>query len=136
MAQASTSSSMEGGSQGPPATTSNNPTTNIYMMNVEANIATRARDYRMSESVEKGKEATNPPTPLQIEKMAGETMTHIPKGAFKKASHNPNARASPELLHCGRFGTNPLRDVFFGSPPEFPFTEKIFVIHLGIDRDL
>jgi hypothetical protein len=24
----------------------------------------------------------------------GETMTHIPKGAFKKASHNPNARTT------------------------------------------
>jgi hypothetical protein len=26
--------------------------------------------------------------------MLGETMTHIPKGAFKKSSHNPNARAA------------------------------------------
>jgi hypothetical protein len=26
--------------------------------------------------------------------MLGETMTHIPKGVFKKASHNPNARAT------------------------------------------
>jgi hypothetical protein len=26
--------------------------------------------------------------------MLGETMTCIPKGAFKKASHNPNARAT------------------------------------------
>jgi hypothetical protein len=24
----------------------------------------------------------------------GETMTNIPKGAFKKASHNPNMRAA------------------------------------------
>jgi hypothetical protein len=58
MAQASTSSSMEGGSQGPPVTTNNNSTVNIYMMNVEANIETKAQDYRMSESIEKGKEAT------------------------------------------------------------------------------
>jgi hypothetical protein len=62
MAQASTSTSVIGGSQGPPAPT--NLAANIYMMNVEDNIATRARDYRMSESVEKGKEATNPPNPL------------------------------------------------------------------------
>jgi hypothetical protein len=27
-------------------------------------------------------------------KVVGETMTHIPKGVFKKASHNPNARAT------------------------------------------
>jgi hypothetical protein len=46
----------------------------------------------MPESVEKGKEASNPLPPLQIEKTVGETMTRIPKGVFKKASHNPNAR--------------------------------------------
>jgi hypothetical protein len=45
----------------------------------------------MLESLEKGKEAMNPPNPLQIEKAVGET-THIPKGAFKKDSHNPNVR--------------------------------------------
>jgi hypothetical protein len=48
----------------------------------------------MSESAEKGKEAINPFVPLQIEKTMGETMTHTPKGAFKKSSHNPNARAA------------------------------------------
>jgi hypothetical protein len=48
----------------------------------------------MSESFEKGKEATNPPFPLQIQNMMGETMMCIPKGAFNKNSHNPNTRAS------------------------------------------
>jgi hypothetical protein len=48
----------------------------------------------MLESVKNGKEATNPLVPLQIEKTMGETMTCIPKGAFKKASHNSNTRAS------------------------------------------
>jgi hypothetical protein len=67
---------------------------NIYMMNVEAHLATRARDYKIPDSAEKGSEATNPSTPLQIEKAVGETMTHIPKGAFKKDYHNPNARAT------------------------------------------
>jgi hypothetical protein len=67
---------------------------NIYMMNVDAHLSTRTRDYGMPESVEKGKEATNPSNPLQIEKVVGETMTHIPKGVFKKASHNPNVRAT------------------------------------------
>ena len=42
----------------------------------------------------KGKEAENQPLPLQIEKTLGKTMTRIPKGAFKKASHNPNVRAA------------------------------------------
>jgi hypothetical protein len=48
----------------------------------------------MSESDEKGKEATNPSNPLQIDKTVGEIMTRIPKGVFKKASHNPNARVA------------------------------------------
>jgi hypothetical protein len=48
----------------------------------------------MLESTEKGKEATNPSIPLQIEKTLGKTMTCIPKRAFKKDSHNLNARAT------------------------------------------
>jgi hypothetical protein len=53
-----------------------------------------AHNYRIPEFVEKGKEASNPLNPLQIEKMVREMMTHIPKGAFKNTSHNPNARDS------------------------------------------
>jgi hypothetical protein len=94
MAQASTSTGVVGGSQGPPVPTNNNLVTNIYMMDVKDNIMTRARDYRMPESVEKGKKATNPLTPLQIDKATSEMMTCIPKGVFKKDSHNPNARAT------------------------------------------
>jgi hypothetical protein len=48
----------------------------------------------MLEYIDKGKEASKPPPPLHIEKTVGETMTHIPKGAFKKDSQNPNARVS------------------------------------------
>jgi hypothetical protein len=48
----------------------------------------------MMEFVERGKESTNPLTPLHIEKAVGEMITHIPKGVFKKASHNPNTKAS------------------------------------------
>jgi hypothetical protein len=48
----------------------------------------------MPKSAEKGKEASNSLPCLQIEKTVGENTTHIPKGAFKKASHNPNARAA------------------------------------------
>jgi hypothetical protein len=94
MAQASTSTSATGGSQGPPAPTNNNSVANIYRMNVNAHLSTRTRDYKMLKFVKKGKEATNPSTPLQIEKVVGETMTRIPKGEFKKGSHNPNMRVT------------------------------------------
>jgi hypothetical protein len=64
------------------------------MLKGDAHIETRARDYRISESAKKGKEATNPHVPLLIKKMMGEKMTHIPKGAFNQASHNLNVRAA------------------------------------------
>jgi hypothetical protein len=92
LTQASTST--EGGSQGncPPP---NNPSSaNVYMVRDDAFISTRAHDYSKPSTSEKGKEVDLPSLPLQIEKTLGETMTRIPKGAFKKASHNPNARAA------------------------------------------
>jgi hypothetical protein len=92
LTQASTST--EGGSQEtcPPP---NNPSSaNVYMVRGDAFITTRAHDYSKPSASEKGKEADLPSLPLQIEKTLGETMTRIPKGAFKKASHNPNARAA------------------------------------------
>jgi hypothetical protein len=92
MAQDSASTSATDISQGPPAPTNNNPTANIYMMTVEAHLTTRERDYGMLKYVKKDKESTNPMDPLQIKKATGEIMTRIPKGAFKKASHNPNVR--------------------------------------------
>jgi hypothetical protein len=67
---------------------------NVYMMKSDAFIATRAHDYSKSSASDKGKEAEIPSLPLQIEKTLGETMTRIPKGAFKRASHNPNTRAA------------------------------------------
>jgi hypothetical protein len=57
-------------------------------------ISTRAHDYSKPSASEKGKEPDLPSLPLYIENTLGETMTHILKGAFKKASHNPNARAT------------------------------------------
>jgi hypothetical protein len=68
--------------------------TNVYMMKSDAFIATRAHDYSKPSASEKGKEVEIPSLPLQIEKTLGETMTRIPKGAFKRASHNPNARVA------------------------------------------
>jgi hypothetical protein len=64
------------------------------MMKGDAYISTRAHDYGMPNISENSKEAKNPPLPLQIKKTLGETRTCIPKGAFKKASHNPNTRTS------------------------------------------
>jgi hypothetical protein len=86
-----TSTSAEGGSQGP-SPSSNNPTfVNVYMMKGDAFISTRVHDYNKPSTFEKGKEAKIPSLPLQIEKTLGKTMTCIPKGVFNKYSHNSNA---------------------------------------------
>jgi hypothetical protein len=88
------SASTEGGSQGPSSSSNNPASANVYMVRGDAFILTRAHDYSKPSTSEKGKEAKLPSLPLQIEKTLGETMTRIPKGAFKKSSHNPNARAT------------------------------------------
>jgi hypothetical protein len=71
------------------------------------NIATRTCNYRMENTYEKGKEDEKSPLPLQIEKTLGETMTRIPKGAFKKDSHNPNARAAQNYSVVEDLSQNP-----------------------------
>ena len=74
---------------------SSNPSAaNVYMMKGDAYIETRAHDYKILETAEKGKEAINMYVPLQIEKAMGETMKHILKGEFMKAFHNQNVRAT------------------------------------------
>jgi hypothetical protein len=88
------SASTEGGSQETCPRPNNPSSMNIYMVRGDAFISTRVHDYSRPSTSEKGKEADLPSLPLQIDKMLGETMTHIPKGAFEKASHNPNARAT------------------------------------------
>jgi hypothetical protein len=116
---------------------SNNPTsTNVYIMKGDAFISTRAHDYSKPITSEKGKEVELPSLPLQIKKTLGETMTHIPKGTFKKASHNLNRKGHPELFCGGGFVSNPLCDVCFGGPPNLPFLEEIFVNRFRIYRDL
>jgi hypothetical protein len=70
-------------------------------------IETRAHNYGMSETAEKRKEVIKPFVPLQIEKTMGETMTRIPKGVFKKASHNPNARATQNYSVVEDFSQTP-----------------------------
>jgi hypothetical protein len=71
------SSSVKGGIQGPPLSSSNPLFMNVYMMKGSVDIGTRTRDYEMPNTFEKGKEDENPPLPLQIENTLGETMTHI-----------------------------------------------------------
>jgi hypothetical protein len=88
------SASREGGSQETCPPPNNRSSVNVYMVRGDSFISTRVHDYNKPSASEKGKEADLPYPPLQIEKTLGETMTHILKGAFKKASHNPNARAS------------------------------------------
>jgi hypothetical protein len=92
LTQASTST--EGGSQETYPPPSNSSSVNIYMVKGDAFITTRAHDYSKPSTSEKGKEDELPSLPLQIKKTLGETMACIPKGAIKKASHNPNARAT------------------------------------------
>jgi hypothetical protein len=92
LTQASTS--MEGGSHEHCPPPKNPSSANVYMVKSDAFITTRAHDYSKPSASEKGKEAEIPSLPLHIEKTLGETMTRIPKGAFKRASHNPNARAA------------------------------------------
>jgi hypothetical protein len=100
-------SSMEGASQGPPLSSISPSSLNVYMMKGIIDITTRKRDYIMPNTSEKGKEAKNPPLPLQIEKTLGVTMTHIPKCAFKKGSHNPNARTAHNYSVVEYFSQTP-----------------------------
>jgi hypothetical protein len=91
---AQASSSAKGAGQGSPPSSSNSSSANVYMMKGSIDIKTRTHDYKMPNTSEKGKGAKNQHLPLHIEKTLGETMTRIPKGAFKKSSHNPIARAT------------------------------------------
>jgi hypothetical protein len=88
------SASIKGGRQEPYPPLNNPASVNVYMVRGDSFISTRVHEYSKPSTSEKGKEADLPSLPIQIEKLLGETMTHIPKGAFKKSSHNPNARAT------------------------------------------
>jgi hypothetical protein len=67
---------------------------NVYMIKGDSFISTRAHEYSKPRTSKKGKEVELPSLPLQIEKNLGKIMTRIPKGTFKKDSHNPNTRAA------------------------------------------
>jgi hypothetical protein len=77
------------------------------MLKGEDHIDTRAHDYGRPSTAKKGKEAENPSVPLQIERTMGETLTRILKGAFKKALHNPNARATQNYSVVEDLSQNP-----------------------------
>jgi hypothetical protein len=79
------------------------------MLKGSVDIMNNTHDYRMPNTSKKGKEAENPSLPLHIEKTLGETMTCtcIPKGAFKKYSHNPNTRATQNYSVVDDFSQTP-----------------------------
>jgi hypothetical protein len=57
----------------------------------DVELSTRSHDYSNPESTKKVKKTSDPQGPLHIEKPEKEVMTHIPKGVYKRVSHNPNA---------------------------------------------
>jgi hypothetical protein len=89
------SSSMEGGSQGPPPSSSNPVSTNVYMMKGSIDITTRTRDYGMPNTSEKGKEAENPHLPLQIEKMLGRNNDTHPERSIQESFPQPKRKGRP-----------------------------------------
>jgi hypothetical protein len=96
------------------------------MVKGDAFISTRVHDYSKPSTSEKGKEVELPSLPLQIEKTLGETMTRIPKGTFKKASHNPNARAAQNYS---------VVEDLSQTPCVMSALEEILVNHFRIYRD-
>jgi hypothetical protein len=89
------SSSMDGGSQGPPPSSSNPSAVNVYMLKGDAHIATRAHDYGMPSTVEKGKEAENPSVPLQIEKNDGRNNDMHPKRGVQEGFTQSKCKGHP-----------------------------------------
>jgi hypothetical protein len=101
------------------------------MMKSDTFIATRAHDYSKPSASEKGKEAEIPSLPLQIEKTLGETMTRIPKGAFKRASHNPNARAAQNYSVVEDLSQTPCAMSALEVLQSFPAQRKALLTALG-----
>jgi hypothetical protein len=129
LTQASTSA--EGGSQETCPPPNNSSSANVYMVRGDAFITTRAHDYSKPSASEKGKEAELPSLPLQIEKTLGETMTHIPKGAFKKASHNPNARVAQNYSVVEDLSQTPCAMSALEVLQSFPAQRKALLTALG-----
>jgi hypothetical protein len=132
MAQASSSTNAPGGNHGTPMPNSNNGARNIYMMTSYAHLQTRAHDYRLSKSVEKGKEDSNPLPTLHIENIVGETITHIHNSAFKKASHNLNARVVENYSIMEDLAQTPCVMSTMEVLQSFPSQRKEFLSSLGV----
>jgi hypothetical protein len=131
MAQSSSSTSAPRGSQGTPTPNNYKGTANIYMMKFKTNLSTRDHKYGMPESVEKGKQASNPLIPLQIENKVGETITHIHKGAFKKASHDQNKRDSQNYSIMEDLAQTPCAMSSLEFLQSFPSQRKVLLFSLG-----
>jgi hypothetical protein len=123
--------STKGGSQGPSLSSNNPSSVNVYMVRGDAFISTRAHDYSKPRTSEKGKEDELPSLPLQIENTLGETMTHIPKGAFKKSSHNPNARAAQNYSVVEYLSQTPCAMSTLEVLQSFPSQRKALLTTLG-----
>jgi hypothetical protein len=80
---------------------------------------------------EKGKEAEFPSLPLQIENTLGETMTCIPKGASKRDSHNPKARASQNYSVVEDLSQTPCAMFALEVLQSFPSQRKDLLTTLG-----
>jgi hypothetical protein len=128
------SSSAEGAGQGAPPSLSNTSSINVYMMKGSIDLTTRTHDYRMPNTSEKGREAENPSLPLHIENMLGETMTQIPKGVFKKYSHNPNARATQNYSVVKDLSQTPSAMSNLEVLQSCPSQRKALLVSLGSDE--
>jgi hypothetical protein len=129
LTQASTSD--EGGSQETCPPPNNSSSVNVYMVRGDSLITTRVHDYSKPSTSEKGKEAEIPSLPLQIKKTLGETMTCTPKGAFKKASHNPNARATQNYFVVEDLSQTPCAMSALEVLQSFPAQRKALLTSLG-----
>jgi hypothetical protein len=125
------SASTERGIQEPCLPPNNPASANVYMVRGDAFISTRAHDYSKPITSEKCKEVDLPSLPLQIEKTLGETITRIPKGAFKKASHNPNARAAQKYSVVEDLSQTPCAMFSLEVLQSFPSQRKALLTSLG-----
>jgi hypothetical protein len=101
------------------------------MMKGDAYILTRAHDYSKPSTSKKGREDKIPSLPLHIEKTLGQTMTHIPKCAYKKDSHNPNARATQNYSVVEDLSQTPCAMSALGVLQRCPSQRKALLVALG-----
>jgi hypothetical protein len=101
------------------------------MVKGDAFLSTRAHAYSQPSTSKKGKEVERPSLPLQIDKTLGETMTCIPKGAFKKYSHNPNTRVSQNYSVVEDLSQIPCAMFTFEVLQSFPAQRKALLTALG-----